>query len=157
MEMRANLIFTTLRKSLVKYKKKDKTGVINDPLGQTHSHASSEHRFRFKFVLFWLVGTDGRTDDMCKNNDPYRPRLWVGRVDQNNLLKWGGGDVANSGLVYLANRVKWISGPSQVLFCTLLFQQPDHKFVDLLFKDFYLPMDHLKAETYGLLCVSMFC
>ena len=24
----------------------------------------------------------GRTDDMCKNNDPYRPWLWVGRVDQ---------------------------------------------------------------------------
>ena len=23
----------------------DKTGVINDPLGQTHSHASSEHCF----------------------------------------------------------------------------------------------------------------
>ena len=28
-----------------------KTGVINDPLGQTHSFASSEHCFRLKFVL----------------------------------------------------------------------------------------------------------
>ena len=24
----------------------------------------------------------GRTDDMCENNDPFRPWLWVGRVDQ---------------------------------------------------------------------------
>ena len=31
---------------------KYKTGVINDPLGQTHSPASSEHCFRFKLVLF---------------------------------------------------------------------------------------------------------
>ena len=30
---------------------KNKTGVINDPLGQTHSLASSEHCFHFKFVL----------------------------------------------------------------------------------------------------------
>ena len=27
-----------------------KTDVIDDPLGQTHSFASSEHRFRLKFV-----------------------------------------------------------------------------------------------------------
>ena len=26
--------------------------------------------------------TDVRTDDICENNDPYRPWLWVGRVDQ---------------------------------------------------------------------------
>ena len=32
--------------------KVNKTGVINDPFGQTHSHASSEHCFRFKVVLF---------------------------------------------------------------------------------------------------------
>ena len=37
--------------------------VINDPLGQTHSLASSEHCFRFKFVLFWKVGMDRRTDE----------------------------------------------------------------------------------------------
>ena len=29
----------------------NKTGVINDPLGQTHSHASSEHCF----LLFWIT------------------------------------------------------------------------------------------------------
>ena len=28
------------------------TGVINDPLGQTHNPASSDHYFRLKFVLF---------------------------------------------------------------------------------------------------------
>ena len=28
------------------------------------------------------VRTDVRTDNMCKNNDDYRPRLWVGRMDQ---------------------------------------------------------------------------
>ena len=37
----------------------NKTGVINDPLGQTHS---SEHCYCLKFNLFWKVGTDGRTD-----------------------------------------------------------------------------------------------
>ena len=40
-------------KSLLLVKKeKNKTGVINDPLGQTHSLASSEHCFHLKFVLF---------------------------------------------------------------------------------------------------------
>ena len=28
------------------------------------------------------VRTDRRLDNMCENNDHYRPRLWVGRVDQ---------------------------------------------------------------------------
>ena len=56
----------------------NKTGVINDPLGQTHNHANSEHCFHF--VLFCYILKSG--DDMCENNDPYRPWLWVGRVDQ---------------------------------------------------------------------------
>ena len=34
------------------------------------------------FARFWKVGMDGWTEDMCENNDPYRPWLWVGRVDQ---------------------------------------------------------------------------
>ena len=38
-----------------------KTCIINDPLGQTHSLASSEHCFRFKFLLFLKSG-DGQTD-----------------------------------------------------------------------------------------------
>ena len=52
------------------YKSKEnieyETGDINNPLGQTHS----------------LPSMDVRTDNMCENNDPYRPCLWVGRVDQ---------------------------------------------------------------------------
>ena len=48
------------------------TGVINDPLGQTQSHASSEHYFLYCFVFLDLKSGDGRTD-MCENNDPYRP------------------------------------------------------------------------------------
>ena len=35
----------------------NKTGFINDPLGQTHSLASSEHCF----ARFWKLGTDVRT------------------------------------------------------------------------------------------------
>ena len=31
--------------------------------------------------------TDGRTEDMCENNDPYQPWLWVGRVDQMKNAK----------------------------------------------------------------------
>ena len=67
-----------------------KTGVINDPLSQTHSHDSSEHYF----LLFCLSRlekwghTYGRTDNMCENNDPYRPWLWVGRVDQFYDAYW---------------------------------------------------------------------
>ena len=64
--------------------KKNKTCAINDPLGQTHSLASSDHYFLlFCFAIFEKWGrTDERTDNMCKNNDHYRPALWVGRVDQ---------------------------------------------------------------------------
>ena len=46
-----------------------KTGVVNDPLSQTHSHASSGHCFLlFCFSRFekW-----GRTDNI--NNDHYQP------------------------------------------------------------------------------------
>ena len=34
------------------------------------------------FVLLDLKSGDERTDNMCENNDHYRPWLWVGRVDQ---------------------------------------------------------------------------
>ena len=34
------------------------------------------------FVLLDLKSGDGRTDNMCENNDSYRPELWVGQVDQ---------------------------------------------------------------------------
>ena len=39
----------------------DKTGVINDPLGQTHSLASSEHYFLCLVLLHLKVGTYVRT------------------------------------------------------------------------------------------------
>ena len=70
------------------------TGVINDPLSQTHSHASSEHCF----LLFCFARSEkwgrtdermnGRTDNIFENNDYYRPWLWVGRVDQLIVLKY---------------------------------------------------------------------
>ena len=44
--------------SFAKYINDYKTGVINYPLGQTHSLASSEHCFRF--VLLDLKSGDGR-------------------------------------------------------------------------------------------------
>ena len=55
--------------------KEDKTGFINDPLGQTHSLiASSEHCFLlFRFARFWKVVTDGRMDNTRKNNYHYQP------------------------------------------------------------------------------------
>ena len=65
---------------------KDKTCVINDPLGQTHSPISI---FRRRLYLFCdilkivNVRTDGRKNgNMWENNDHYRPGLWVGWVDQ---------------------------------------------------------------------------
>ena len=59
--------------------KHDKTGVFNDPLLQTHSTPVANIVFCGFFSRF--VRTDGTTDNMCENNDPYRPWLWVGRVD----------------------------------------------------------------------------
>ena len=66
---------------------KDKTGVIYDPLGQTHSLTSSEHYFHATFVLFcdiWKVGTDGRTDGQHVWKRWSLPAVIVGfRVDQS--------------------------------------------------------------------------
>ena len=42
--------------------------------------------FLLKFVLLWKVVTDGRTNDMCKNNDHNQLWLWVGLVDQKVLF-----------------------------------------------------------------------
>ena len=41
---------------------------------------SSEHCFLF----LDLESGDWQTDNMCENNDLYRPWLWVGRVDQKS-------------------------------------------------------------------------
>ena len=57
------------------------TGVINDPLDQTHSPASSDHYFHLKFGFFEKfrqVETDERTT--CVNR-----LISTGQVDQNIL------------------------------------------------------------------------
>ena len=55
----------------------NKTSVTYDPLGQTHSLASN-----FVTLLDFEKWRMYERTDMCENNDPYRPWLWVGRVDQ---------------------------------------------------------------------------
>ena len=35
-----------------------------------------------RFIFLDFKSTYVRTDNMCQNNDPYRPWLWIGRVDQ---------------------------------------------------------------------------
>ena len=49
----------------------NKTGVINDPLGQPTVLAGSKD-------FFWsiLKCVDGRTGNMCEHSDHYRPELW---------------------------------------------------------------------------------
>ena len=52
----------------------NKTDVINDPLGQTHSPpAGSDHHFHLKIILFLeiLKSGNGRMD-MGENSDHYR-------------------------------------------------------------------------------------
>ena len=57
----------------------NKTGVNNDPFGQTHSLASSGHCFPLISVLFCFLW--GRTDDMCENNYHYLPWQWLNMMD----------------------------------------------------------------------------
>ena len=40
----------------------------------------------FCFARIWKVGMEVRTDNMCENNDHYRPWLWVGLVDQKTIF-----------------------------------------------------------------------
>ena len=56
--------------------KTNKTGVNNDPLGQTHSHANSEHCFSVVFVFLDLKSGDGRTDKLCESSDHCWPLLY---------------------------------------------------------------------------------
>ena len=46
---------------------------INDPLGQNHSPASSDHYSQLKVVFLRDFKKWRRTEDMCEKNDPYRP------------------------------------------------------------------------------------
>ena len=73
--------------------------VINDPLSQTHSPASSNHYAHLKFILFCeiLKSGDGRTvglaegiiDDTCPVSFVYRFFVTEHRVviDQRDLLQ----------------------------------------------------------------------
>ena len=47
---------------------KNKTGLVNDPLGQPHSRISSRYYFRicYKFLKIW---TDGRVDQKFREQD----------------------------------------------------------------------------------------
>ena len=60
------------------------TGVFNDPLGQTHSYASSDHYFISEFYCFAESGTDGWTHDLYENSDHYRP--WCGSTKWINIM-----------------------------------------------------------------------
>ena len=55
----------------------DKTGVINDPHGQSYSPAKSDHCFHLRIGLLCAIlekgdGRTVRTDDMFKNSYHYR-------------------------------------------------------------------------------------
>ena len=64
-------------------KNSNKTGVINDPLGQTHSLANRDHCFLlFCFARFWKVGTDGRTacaKTMITTGRDFRLVEWINK------------------------------------------------------------------------------
>ena len=61
------------KKYLGRKNKENKTGVINDPLGQPTVPAGSDCRWILKFCAGRPAG---RTDNMCENSDHYRPGLW---------------------------------------------------------------------------------
>ena len=58
----------------LKYNEKQNMCAINDPLGQPHSPASSDHYSHLKIVLFCVIlkSEDGRKDIMYGNSDYYR-------------------------------------------------------------------------------------
>ena len=81
-------ILRNWRKSWTKARRRKgaNNGVINDPLGQTHSPVSRDTYFHLKYILFSNVWTDGRTDDKRENSDPYWRDCGSGREDQFLLL-----------------------------------------------------------------------
>ena len=75
-------VFFCFSRKMNRNKKVQDRCVINDPLGQpTVSPVAT-----IVFCCFVLLDLKS-TDNMCENNDHYRPWLWVGRVDQNLNLK----------------------------------------------------------------------
>ena len=73
--------------SLVSEARKNKTDVINDPIGLTHNPISSDHYSHLKFDHFCVIlksrDIPVHTYDMCENSDDYRLWWCVGRVDQH--------------------------------------------------------------------------
>ena len=61
--------------------------VINDPLGQTHSHATILTWTLFCLNIDFDFETNRRTDTTCENSDHYRPWMWVGLVDHSNIIE----------------------------------------------------------------------
>ena len=57
---------------------RNKTGVINDLLGQPTIPAGSDCRLILKFC-------DGRTDTLCENSDHYRPGLPRGSINNTEM------------------------------------------------------------------------
>ena len=56
-----------------------KAGDINDPLGQPDRQIA--------LVQFWKVGTD-KPENIYKNSDQYRLWLWIGLVDQKEIISF---------------------------------------------------------------------
>ena len=77
------LIFLLFQKE--KGYNENKTDVIHDLPSQTNSPVSSDQKFAL-FYKISKVGNNGRTDDMCENDDHYHPLLCVSRVDLLSLL-----------------------------------------------------------------------
>ena len=71
--LRNKLLCFTYEISIAEVLFKQDMCVINDPLGQINSSASSDHYSRLNFARFWKVETDarkdGRTDNTCENSD----------------------------------------------------------------------------------------
>ena len=85
---------------IIENREKYKTGVIHDPLGQSHSKARNEtFFFKLKFVLFCLIfeSREWRTDGTCVKIMITSDRdLGVGQVDQYSTVSMG-----------LEKRLKW--------------------------------------------------
>ena len=106
----------TSKRWLPRKKKENKTGVINDPFGQTHSHISSDHYSRSTFVLFCeiLKSGDERTDGQTCGKI-VTVGVWVGLVDQKSLWKVAG---------WLERRRKSFSGLFVINYVPQWKQQP---------------------------------
>ena len=67
-------------------------GKLQDRSHQWSTRASPQSRPAVIFAWFWSFGTDGRTDNLCKNSDRYRPELqlavWIKNARQEIFRQW---------------------------------------------------------------------